>query len=122
MTATLLWALLGVVFVGLIAAVIVRLDAAALGPYSTRLVAVAAALAAYFGAWSLARHVPALSHPVRLRLMAWGVPLSAALALLYCLWRVLQNWQSELHGLMRGLFKLALVLLLAVLARLCFTL
>ncbi|HXR18676.1 MAG TPA: hypothetical protein VN757_01925 [Steroidobacteraceae bacterium] len=92
MTATLLWALLGVVFVGLIAAVIVRLDAAA------------------------------LSHPVRLRLMAWGVPLSAALALLYCLWRVLQNWQSELNGLLRGLFKLALVLLLAVLARLCFTL
>ena len=53
MTATLLWALLGVAFVGLIAAVIVRLDAAA------------------------------LSHPVRLRLMAWGVPLSAALALFY---------------------------------------
>jgi len=44
------------------------------------------------------------------------------LALLYCLWRVLQNWQSELNGLLRGLFKLALVLLLAVLARLCFTL
>ena len=32
---------------------------------------------------------------VRLRLLVWGVPLSAGFALLYCLWRVLQNWQSS---------------------------
>jgi len=41
---------------------------------------------------------------------------------LYCTWRILQNWHSELHGLVSGLLKLLLIVALAVLARLCFTL
>jgi hypothetical protein len=122
MTAPILWALAGLVLLGLSAAAIVKLDAAALGPHSTRLVAILVALAAYFGALPLARHVPALANPVRLRILAWLVPIAGAAAVLYCAWRVLQNWHAELHGLVRGLLKLLLIVALAVLARLCFTL
>ena len=117
-----LWTLAGLLFAGLAVALIVKFEPAALGPHSTRLVAVSVALAAYFGVFSLTRHVPALANPVRLRIIAWAVPIAGGLALLYCAWRILQNWHSELHGLAQGLLKLFLIVALAVLARLCFTL
>jgi hypothetical protein len=120
--AVVIWTVLGLVLLGLIAAVIARLEPAALGRDSTRLLAVGAALATYFGLFSFTHHLPALAQPVRLRPITWLVPLAAGAALLYYAWRVLQNWSSELHGLMRGLLKLLLVVVLAVLARLCFTL
>jgi hypothetical protein len=122
MTATLLWALLGLVFSGLIAAVTLKMQPAALGPQATRLLVTIVALAAYFGALPLARHVPALSNPVRLRVIAWAIPIAGGLAVLYFTWRVLQNWHAELHGLVHGVLKLLLIVALAVLARLCFTL
>ena len=122
MTAVALWSLLGLVCVGLTAALIARFEPAALGPHSTRLLAIAVALATYFGVFSFTRHIPALAQPVRLRPITWLIPLAGGAALLYCAWRVLQNWSAELHGLVRGLLKLLLVVVLAVLARLCFTL
>ena len=39
----------------------------------------------------------------------------------YCGWRVLQNWQSELQGLLGCLYKLTVVLVLSALARFCFS-
>jgi hypothetical protein len=122
MTATLLWALLGLVFAGLIVVVTLKTQPAALGPQATRLLVTGVALAAYFGVLPLAHHVPALSNPVRLRIIAWAVPIAGGLAVLYFTWRVLQNWRSELHGLVRGVLELLLIVALAVLARLCFTL
>lgn len=121
MAHTVFWTLLGLTFVGLIAMLIMRLEPAALGPNSTRLLAIGVALATYFGALSFTHRVPALAEPVRLRPIAWLVPLSAGAALVYCTWRVLQNWSSELHGLARGALKVILIVALAVLARLCFT-
>jgi hypothetical protein len=122
MTAAFLWALAGFVLLAIASASIVKLEAAALGPHATRLVALLVALAAYFGALSLTRHIPALANPVRLRLVAWVVPLAGGAGVLYCAWRILQNWHAELHGLVRGALKLLLIVALAVLARLCFTL
>jgi hypothetical protein len=122
MTATLLWAFLGLVFAGLIAVVTLKTRPAALGLQATRLLVTGIALAAYFGVLPLAQHVPALSNPVRLRIIAWAVPIAGGLAVLYFTWRVLQNWRSELHGLVRGVLELLLIVALAVLARLCFTL
>ena len=121
MTASILWALAGAVLLALAAVTIMRLQPAALGPHSTRLVAILVGLAAYYGALSLTRHIPALANPVRLRLLAWAVPVAAALAVLYCAWRILQNWHTELHGLVKGVLRLLLIVALAVLARLCFT-
>ncbi len=122
MISVVLWSVLGLVLVGAIAVLIARLEPAALGPHSTRMLAIGVALATYFGLFSLTRHILALSQPVRLRPIAWLVPLVGGGAVLYCAWRVLQNWSSELHGLVRGALKLILVVALAVLARLCFTL
>lgn len=122
MTLVILWALAGTVLLAIAATVIVRLEPLALGPHSTRLLAILLGLAAYFGALSLTRHVPALANPVRLRPLAWAVPLAGAAAVLYCAWRILQSWHSELHGLVRGLLRLLLIVALAVLARLCLTL
>ncbi len=117
-----LWTLAGLLFAGLAVALIVKFEPAALGPHSTRLLALGMALAAYFGVFSATRHVPALANPVRLRIIAWAVPIAGGLGVVYCAWRILQNWHSELHGLARGLLKLLLIVALAVLARLCFTL
>jgi len=117
-----LWTILGLAGVTAIAALIVRLEPVALGPQSTRLLALGLALAAYFGALSVTRHVPALAQPVRLRPIAWLVPLAGGGGLLYCAWGVLQNWSSELHGLIRALLKILVVLALALLARLLFSL
>jgi len=117
-----LWTLAGLMFAGLAVALVVKFEPAGLGPHSTRLLAVGVALAAYFGVFSVTRHMPALANPVRLRIIAWAVPIAGGVGVLYCAWRILQNWHSELHGLARGLLKLLLIVALAVLARLCFTL
>jgi hypothetical protein len=121
MSATLLWTLLGLLLLGVIAWVIVRIAATALGPYSTRLLALGAALMGYYGGLSLSQHAPILFHPVRLRALQYAVPIAGVLALLYCGWRIVQNWRSELQGLLGCLYKLVLVLLLAALARFCFS-
>ena len=121
MSATVLWALLGLIMLGAIAWLIVGLGASTLGPYSTRLLAVGASLAGYYGALSLSRHMPALYQPVHLRFLQYAVPLAGGLALLYCGWRVAQRWHSELHGLLGSLWRLAVLVALAALARLCFS-
>lgn len=117
-----LWTILGLAAVIGIAALILRLEPVALGPQSSRLIALSMALAAYFGVLSVTRHVPALAQPVRLRPILWLVPLAGGAGALICVWRILQNWSSELHGLLRALLKILLVVALALLARLFFTL
>jgi hypothetical protein len=122
MTSTVLWALLGLALLGAAAFVIARLGATTLGPYSTRLLALAATIGGYYGALSLSRHFPSLFHPERLRLLHYLVPVAGGFGLLYCLVSVLRNGRAELHGLLQALLRLLLLVLLAALARLCFSL
>lgn len=117
-----LWTILGLAGVTLIAMLVLRLEPVALGPYSTRLLALTMALAAYFGVLSITHHVPALAQPVRLRPIVWLVPLAGGTGAAVLMWRVLQNRRAELHGLGRVLLKILLVVALALLTRLCFTL
>jgi len=119
MSATVLWTVLGLVLGGVIAWLIATTASAALGAYSVRLLAVGAGLSGYYGALTLARHFPQLFQPVHHRVLQYAVPIAGGLALLYYGARVLQNWQSELRGLLACLYRLVLVLLLAVLARFC---
>lgn len=119
---TVLWALLGLALLGAAAFVIARLGAATLGPYSTRLVALAGTIAAYYGALSLSRRFPALFHPERVRLLHYLVPVAGVLGLLWCLANVVRNWRSEVHGLVQACLRLLLLVVLAALARLCFSL
>jgi hypothetical protein len=122
MPATVLWALLGLALLGAAAFVIARLGPATLGPYSTRLVALALTIAGYYGALSLARHFPAPFRTERVRLLHYLVPVAGGLGLLYCLWNVARNWRSELHGLLQAALRLLLLIALATLARWCFSL
>jgi hypothetical protein len=121
MSATVLWALLGVALLVAAAFVIARLAPATLGPYSTRLVALAITIAGYYGALSLARHFPAPFHPERVRLLHYLVPVAGGLGLLYCVVNVVRSWRSELHGLLQAALKVVLLVALAALARLCFS-
>jgi uncharacterized membrane protein YoaK (UPF0700 family) len=120
MSTSVLWTVLGCVLLVAIGYLIVRMQGASLGPFATRLLCIGVAMIGYYGYFGWARHVPAWSSPVRYPLLRFAVPIAAALVALYCAWRVLQNWQSEMHGLLKGLLKLLLVLVLAVLARWCF--
>jgi hypothetical protein len=121
MSATVWWALLGLALLGAAAFVIARLGAATLGPYSTRLVALAVTLAGYYGALSLGRHFPAAFRPERVRLLHYAVPAAGGLALCYCLVQVARKWRGEVHGLLQAVLRLAALMALAVLARLCFS-
>jgi hypothetical protein len=122
MSATWWWALLGVALLGVAAFVIVRLGAATLGPYSTRLIALAVTLAGYYGALSLARHFPAPFHPERIHPLHYVVPAAGGLGVIYCLIQVMRNWRAEVHGLLQAALRLAALMALAALARLCFSL
>jgi hypothetical protein len=122
MSMTVWWALLGLGLLGAAGFVIARLGAATLGPYSTRLVALAVTLAGYYGALSLSRHVPAPFHPERVRLLHYLVPVAGGLGLLYCLVQVVRNWRAEVHGLLQAVLRLAALTALGLLARLCFSL
>jgi hypothetical protein len=121
MSATVLWALLGLALLGAAAFVIARLGAATLGPYSTRLVALAITIAGYYGALSLSRHFPAPFQPERVRPLHYLVPVAGGLGLLYCLLQLVRNWRSEVHGLLQAALRLLLLVVLAALARLCFS-
>jgi hypothetical protein len=56
------------------------------------------------------------------RLLHYLVPVAGGLGLLYCLVNVVRNWRSEVHGLLQAALRLMLLIALAALARLCFTL
>jgi len=116
------WALLGLALLGAAAFVIARLGAATLGPYSTRLVALAVTLAGYYGALSLSRHFPAPFHPERVRLLHYLVPAIGGIGLLYCLLQVVRNWRGEVRGLLKAALQLVALTALGALARLCFSL
>lgn len=111
--------LLGCMLLLAAAALIVRTDGTSLGPNSMRLFAIGIAVAGYYGAGSWLHGAgsprPA-QHWYGLHLL---VPVAAAGGAIYCGWQVVQNWRSEVHGLAKGLLKLVMVLLLAVMARVC---
>lgn len=114
-----IWTVLGCALLIAVAVVTARLQGASLGPYSTRLLAIGATIVGYYGLTAWLHPVAGWFAPVRLRWLHYAVPVLAAAAALYCLWRVVQNYQSELHGLLKGALKLTLVLALAAMARLC---
>jgi len=121
MSATVWWALLGLGLLAAAAVLIARLGAATLGPYSTRLVALAAAIAGYYGALSLAQHFAAPFHPERLRLLHYLVPVAGAAGALYCLFQVVRRWRAEVAGLLMASLRLLLLVALGAFARWCFS-
>ena len=115
------WSVLGCVLLIAAIVVIVRMQGAALGPYSTRLLGIAMVCAGYYGALGWLRFGQTSGRLLHWRFLLYLVPAVVALGTLYCIWRVVQNWRAEVHGLVKTLLKLILVLVLGALAWLCFT-
>jgi hypothetical protein len=112
----LIWSIVGCLLLVAAIVVIARMPGVSLGPYSTRLLGIGVVCAGYYGAvhWmrfgragSLALHWPALSYVV---------PALAAAGALFCLWQVFRTWRAEVHGLVRTLLLLGVLLLLGALA------
>lgn len=97
------------------------MEGATLGPYSTRLLGIAVVCAGYYGAVRWLRFGHGVGAALRWQFPRYLVPIAAGVGALYCVWRVVQNWRAEVHGLVRTLLRLVLVLLLGALAWLCFT-
>jgi hypothetical protein len=116
-----IWSVIGCLLLVAAAIVIARMPGASLGPYATRLLGIAVVCAGYYGAVSWLRfgRPPALA--LRWHVMLYVVPALAALGALYCIWRAVQNWRAEVHGFVKTLLKLLVVLLLGALAWLCLT-
>jgi hypothetical protein len=116
-----LWLALGCLLLGAAAIVVAHMEGAALGPYATRLLAIGAALAGYYGVLGWLRFGRSRTAPLHWHFLHYAVPAAAAAGALYCLYQVARNWRGEVHGLAKTLFKLVVVLVLGALGWLCFT-
>jgi len=113
------WLLLGGLLLVVAVVLIGRMDGTTLGPYSNRLLGIAVVCAGYYGTLSWLRFGHRAGQPLRWYFPRYVVPIAAGLGALYCLWRIVQNWRSEVHGLLKTLAVLVALLLLGALARLC---
>lgn len=110
------WTIVGCLLLVAAIVVIARMPGVSLGPYSTRLLGIGVVCAGYYGALHWLRFGRSAAHVLRWQPLRYILPIVAGLGALYCLWRVLQSWRSEVHGLARTLLLLALLLLLGALA------
>ena len=116
-----IWSVIGCLLLVAATIVIARMQGAALGPYATRLLGIAVVCAGYYGAVSWLRFGQPTSLALRWHVMLYVVPVLAGLAAIYCIWRAIQNWRTEVHGFAKTLLKLVVVLVLGALAWLCLT-
>jgi hypothetical protein len=112
----LIWSIIGCLLLLAAIVLIARMPGLVLGPYSTRLLGIGVVCAGYYGALHWARTGRGAAHALRWYPLRYVIPVVAALGALYCLWRVVQSWRTEVHGLVRTLLILALLLLLGALA------
>ena len=115
----LVWLILGCLLMVAAVVILSYMDGATLGAYSTRLLGIGALCAGYYGL------VHALRFGPRTAVLHWhwlnyAVPIAAGAGALYCLWQVGRNWRAEVHGFVKTVLKLALLLVLGALAWLCF--
>lgn len=116
----LVWLILGCLLLVASIAILASMDGATLGAYSTRLLGIGAVCAGYYGLVRALRfgQKPSLLHWQYLR---YAVPILAGAGALYCLWQVVRNWRAEVHGFVKTVLKLVLLLVCGALAWLCFT-
>lgn len=110
-------------FISLAAAgfTITKVDSAELGEYSSRLVATLLALAVYYGVVSIGGIVPELP-TVKFEFLKYLVPALGVAGVVYCGWKVSENWAAETKSLMKSGWKLLLVVGFALLARILLSL
>lgn len=111
-----IWSIVGGLLLVAAIVVIARMPGVSLGPYSTRLLGIGVVCAGYYGALHWMRFGRAGSQALRWYPVRYIVPAVAAAGALFCLWQVFRAWRAEVHGLVRTLLLLALLLLLGALA------
>jgi hypothetical protein len=111
-----IWLIAGCLLLLAAVVLIARMPGVSLGPYSTRLLGIGVVCAGYYGALHWMRFGRTAPHALRWYPLRYIVPALAAVGALYCLWQVFRSWRAEVHGLVRTLLLLALLLLLGALA------
>lgn len=114
------WLILGCLLLAAAIAILSYMDGATLGPYSTRLLGIAAVCTGYYGLVRWLRFGQRAT-VLRWHWLHYAVPVAAGAGALYCLWQVGRNWRSEIHGFVKTVLKLVLLLVCGALAWLCFT-
>jgi hypothetical protein len=117
----LVWSILASILLLVAVVLIARLPGVTLGPYSARLVGIGVLCAGYYGALSWLRFGRATAQALRWQALIYVLPVLAGLGALYCLWRIVQSWRSEVHGFAKSLLSLVALLVLGALAWLGFT-
>lgn len=117
----LVWSIIACLLLLAAVVLIARLPGATLGPYSTRLLGIGVLCAGYYGAVKWLRFGQSSALALRWRALIYVLPILAGIGALYCLWRIVQNWRSEVHGFVKTLLALVVLLLLGALAWLGFT-
>jgi hypothetical protein len=116
----LLWPILGCLVLVAAIAVLFYMDGATLGPYSTRLLGIGALCAGYYGFLHWLRFAQPAA-VLRWHLLRYALPIIAGAGALYCLYEVARNWRAEVHGFVKTVLKLVLLLVCGAVAWLCFT-
>lgn len=116
----LVWLILGCLLLLAAVAILSYMDAASLGAYSTRLLGIGALTAGYYGLVRSLRFGARSAVP-HWHFLHYAVPIAASAGALYCLWQVARNWRAEVHGFVKTILKLVLLLICGALAWLCFT-
>ncbi len=100
---------------------IAKVESAELGVYSSRFVAIVLAVAVYYGFISIGGIVPELS-AVKFQFLKYLVPVLGIAGIAYCGWKVHENWPTETKSIMKSGWKLLLVVVFALLARILLSL
>lgn len=116
----LVWLILGCLLLVAAIAILSYMEAATLGPYSMRLLGIGAVCAGYYGLLGSLRFGQRPS-ALRWHVLHYAVPIAAIVGALYCLWQAARNWRAEVHGFVRTVLKLVLLLICGALAWWCFT-
>ena len=95
---------------------IAKVESAELGVYSSRFVATLLAVAVYYGVISIGGIVPELP-TVKFEFLKYLVPVLGVAGIAYCGWKVYENWDTETKSIMKSGWKLLLVVVFALLAR-----
>jgi hypothetical protein len=111
-----IWFVVGVLLLVAAIVVIARMPGVSLGPYSTRLLGIGVVCAGYYGLARWLHYGRGTAGALRWYPLRYAVPALAVVGALFCLWQVIRSWRSEVHGLVRTLLLLVLLLALGDLA------
>ena len=114
-----IWPIIGALLLVAAIVLIVRMLGVSLGPYSTRLLGIGVVCAGYYGSLRWLHYGRGSVTGLRWYPVRYVVPALAILGAVYCVWQIIRGWRAEVHGLVRTLLILVVLLGLGDLAWIC---